>query len=86
MSVCVLCTCLFVCLCVKTLNFLILGIRFQIFHFITTSKLCILCYVTLRNECNKKSTALCGQRLELSNIYCEKLDKYFSKFNLVITE
>jgi len=70
--VCVWVFCVFVCLCVITLNFSILGTRFQIFHFITTSKLCILCYVTLRNECNKNSTALFGHLLELSNIYCEK--------------
>jgi hypothetical protein len=88
--VCVLCVCVyfvcvcfclcFVCVCVKNLNFSILGIRFQIFHFITTSKLCILFYVTLRNECNKNSTALCGHRLELSNIDCEK-----NKTNIFLT-
>jgi hypothetical protein len=77
---CVCFVCLFVCLCVKTLNFSILGIRFQRFHFITTSKLCILFYVTLRNECNKNSTALYGHLLELSNIYCEK-----NKTNIFLT-
>jgi len=61
--------CLFVC---KNLIFSILGIKFHILHFITTSTLCILCYRTLTKECKKNRTAICGEVLELSEIFTVK--------------
>ena len=58
MCVCVrarACACVFVC---KNLNFSFLGMRFHILHFITTSKISILLYMTLTKECDKNRTAI----------------------------
>jgi hypothetical protein len=61
----------FMCLCVlvKTLIFFYSVTKFQTLHLITTSKLFILCIITLRNEYNKNRTDFCDQNLEPKELF-----------------
>jgi hypothetical protein len=65
---------IYVCVCVcKKLNFSIVSITVHIVHFImNSSKMCRICYKTVTKECNNIDTAICGQLLELSEIFTVK--------------
>ena len=70
--VCVSVQCVCECVCVKNLNLNIVRITVHILHFITASKMCRICYMTLTKECNRILTAIVGQTWEISEKFTVK--------------
>ena len=53
-------------------DFSIVRITGHTSHFVTTSVMCRICYMTLREELKENRTAICGQHLELLGIFTVK--------------
>ena len=75
--------CVCVCVCVRTLIFSILRGKCHIKHFIITSKCCIIFCMTVTKEFNKNCTAICGQLLELSELFTVKNKTNIFFLNLI---